>query len=371
MSRTQTTHYQADAFTTFWWASDDNDQFDRELDMAFVAQALEYHDHSSGRGLPVARVEASAVDETALASNAVTTAKIANLAVTNAKMAELTIANSKLAGGISADKLVAGVAVANLGYTPLNLAGGTLTGSVSMTGANTLSIINPNTNGSTNLYLERAAGSAGGFPLHIHNKEAVPGYSIGILDAAGSVWELIASHSQFSFAIPVHMNAAGGNSISNMAYGSSALVTNLNVHYLNNQPGAYYGRATHEAFSGAHVLVPTAGSIPAGWVRQSNLDGRVLMGGGTTSGIGNVFTENNHYGNWKPGGSLSASHNLSTNGIPATADGGVTVNTGSAVNVAPHSHGHPTPVITGSVTINNTTADWYISAYSMVMCYKT
>jgi hypothetical protein len=369
MSRTQTTHYQADAFTTFWWASDDNDQFDRELDLAFLAQGLEYHDHSSGRGLPVARVEASAVDATALASNAVTTAKIANLAVTNAKIAETTIANSKLAGGISADKLVAGVAVANLGYTPLNLAGGTLTGSLAMSDATTLSIIHTGSSGATNLYLEKAGGS--GFPLHIHNKEALPGYSIGILNAAGSVWELVASHNQFSYGIPVHMNAASGNSISNMSYGSSAMVTNLNANYLQNQLGSYYGRATHEAFSGAHVFVMGAASIPAGWTRNTSADGRLVMGAGTTSGLSNTFAENTHYGNWKPKADLSASHTLTTSGVPQTADGGITVNPGSSVVVAPHTHGHPTPTITGSILLANTTADWYIASYAMVLCYKT
>jgi hypothetical protein len=339
-----------------------------------VAQALEYHDHGSGRGLPITRVEANAIDATALASNAVTTAKIANLAVTGAKIAETTIANSKLQGGISADKLVAGVAVANLGYTPLNLAGGTLTGPVTMTNA-TLSIIHSLSIGNTGLYIEKAAGSAGGFPIHIRNMESTPGYSIGILNADASFWELLASHSQFSYGIPVHMNAASGNSISNMSYGSSAMVTNLNANYLQNQAGSYYGRASHEAFSGAHVLVPTAGNIPAGWARQSNLDGRVLMGGGTTAGIGNAFLENNHYGNWKPGGGLSASHSLSVVGggdassnnyALAAAGGGP-----GSFNASQLTHTHPGYSLSGGITLNGTTTDWFIAAYTMVMCYKT
>jgi hypothetical protein len=375
MTRVQTTNFQADSFTTFFWATDDNDQFNREYDMAFVAQALEHHDHSSGRGLPVARIEASIVDETALASNSVTTPKIANLAVTGAKMAELTIANSKLAGGISADKLVAGVAVANLGYTPLNLAGGTLTGSVAMTGPNTLSLIHSTSIGTTNLYIEKAAGSAGGFPLQIHNKETAPGYCIGALNAAASNWDFIWSHNQLSSTIPIHMNAATGNYIAQMSYGSSAMVTNMNANYLVNQPGAYYGRTTHEAFSGAHVLVPTAGHIPAGWARQTNLDGRTLMGGGITAGIGNNFVENNHYGNWKPGSILSASHSLSVvGGGDASSNNYALAALGGgpgSFNASQLTHTHPGYSLSGGITLNGTTTDWNIAAYTMVMCYKT
>ena len=87
MTRVATTYYGADADTQFQWATDDGDPFDRELDMSFVARALERHDHSNGRGLPVARVAAGSIVTASYAAQSVDTAALKDGAVTAAKIA--------------------------------------------------------------------------------------------------------------------------------------------------------------------------------------------------------------------------------------------------------------------------------------------
>lgn len=96
MSRVATSNYGADAITQFQWATTDDDQFDRELDIYRLSQALELHDHSIGRGLPVARVAAGAVDAAALAALSVATGTIQDGAVTNAKLGAASVSRDKL-----------------------------------------------------------------------------------------------------------------------------------------------------------------------------------------------------------------------------------------------------------------------------------
>lgn len=96
MSRVTTTNYGAAPTTIFQWATTDDDLFDREFDIYNLSQAVELHDHSSGRGLPVARLAAGAVDSSAVAALAIQTTQIAGLAVTNAKLA---------AGAVTMDKI--------------------------------------------------------------------------------------------------------------------------------------------------------------------------------------------------------------------------------------------------------------------------
>lgn len=96
MTRIPTANYGAAPSTQFQWATTDNDLFDRELDLYNLAQAVENHDHSSGRGLPVTGIAPGSVVSGSLGALAVLTANIDNLAVTNAKLG---------AGAVTYDKI--------------------------------------------------------------------------------------------------------------------------------------------------------------------------------------------------------------------------------------------------------------------------
>lgn len=87
MGRVSTSNYAGAVDTTFQWATSGNDRFSRELDLYRLAQALEIHDHSAGKGLAVARIQNGLVGSDQLAADAVTTEKIADNAITSVLVA--------------------------------------------------------------------------------------------------------------------------------------------------------------------------------------------------------------------------------------------------------------------------------------------
>ncbi len=115
MSRVATTQYGADVDTQFQWATDDNDPFDRELDMSFVARALERHDHSNARGLAVTRIGNNVITTAMFQAQSVDTTAILNLAVTTPKINDLAVTKPKLASPLvqSANTIVGGLRLAD------------------------------------------------------------------------------------------------------------------------------------------------------------------------------------------------------------------------------------------------------------------
>lgn len=96
MSRITTSNYGAAPTTIFAWATTDDDQFDRELDLYHLSQALENHTHGAARGLAVERLAAGAIDAAAMGALSVGTTALQNASVTNAKLA---------AGAVTRDKM--------------------------------------------------------------------------------------------------------------------------------------------------------------------------------------------------------------------------------------------------------------------------
>lgn len=78
---------------------------------------------------PSASIADGSITAIKLASDSVTTAKILDANVTTAKIAD---------GNVTAAKLASGVAVSNIGYTPLNKAGDSMSGNLVMSGATTI-----------------------------------------------------------------------------------------------------------------------------------------------------------------------------------------------------------------------------------------
>lgn len=95
MPRYETQHYRKDLDTVFAWATDDNDKFDRALDLYNLSQALERHDHSTGRGQPVAGQ--------AIADNTITNAMLQANSVTSVKIQDGTIQRGDLANNLIDD----------------------------------------------------------------------------------------------------------------------------------------------------------------------------------------------------------------------------------------------------------------------------
>ncbi len=96
MTRVASSNYTA-LGTQFQWATAGTDRFFRTLDLYYLSQAVEEHDHSAGKGLAVTRVADSAIDTVNISDGAVTAIKIEDLAITAAKIADATITKAKMA----------------------------------------------------------------------------------------------------------------------------------------------------------------------------------------------------------------------------------------------------------------------------------
>lgn len=90
--------------------------------LAAVASSGSASDLGTGT-LPIARIADGAVATAKIADGAITTAKIANDAVVTADIAN---------GAVTAAKIASGAAVSNIGYTPVNRAGDSLTGDITV-----------------------------------------------------------------------------------------------------------------------------------------------------------------------------------------------------------------------------------------------
>ncbi len=81
-----------------------------------------------------ANIQDGTVDTPDIKDSAVTTAKINDGAVTTAKITDANVTTAKIAdANVTAAKLASGAAVSNIGYTPVNKAGDTMTGALQTT----------------------------------------------------------------------------------------------------------------------------------------------------------------------------------------------------------------------------------------------
>lgn len=138
---------------------------------------------------------------------------------------------------------------------------------------------------------------------------------------------------------------ADGSKIVTLANdGAGSLV---DADLLDGVQGSGYALAAAGVPLGAVVWFRTLAELTAAgaaWTRETNLDGRLLIGAGTT--FSQTFAEATSYGaNWTPSSGLSVS------AVSPLADGQVLlVSSGATTNVATASHTHPAPTLSGSGT---------------------
>lgn len=150
MTRIETSRYRNSDSTTFAWADSDQDHFDREFDLYRLAQALETHDHTSGRGYPVGNFGAGAYAPGSIPTNALVTNPVfigplyiasgglqstGTIGITSGNLT-VTGGNITTTGTITAAGTISstgGALVSQAGLT-VNSGGATITGNVSITG---------------------------------------------------------------------------------------------------------------------------------------------------------------------------------------------------------------------------------------------
>jgi hypothetical protein len=364
MARDATSNYGADVDTVFQWATSDGDFFDRELDMSFLARAVERHDHSAGRGIAVGRVAAGSivtasyaagsvdsnaigagqVGTTKIAASAVTGDKLAVDAVTETKIANLAVTLGKLAAGaVNSTKLVAGTVVAHLGYTPANKAG------ENFTGASDFKTTNP------------AAVALG-----TQNTGADPGYGFGVLNQAGNAWEILVRHAQADFSIPVNVPALTCTSLNGGTpwhSGNDGAGSGLDADLLDGQSSAFYATAASVAAlatmpSGGIIIFRTQAELNAagaGWTTAAEFAGRIPVGAGTT--FTQTFVANTPYGaNWTPVTGLSSAAMSGPSETFPVAGGGT--------QVASAAHVHTPGAINGQGSV------WHPPMYGVIYGLK-
>jgi hypothetical protein len=394
MARVQTTFYQADPLpdsTLFEWATSDNDLFNREIDLSFLARALERHDHSDGRGKPSARATAGSIDTTALANLAVSTGKIADGAVTPPKIGANAVTTPAILDlNVTGAKLALTAVTDRLGYTPINKAGDSGIGSLSLAAGATLFLSASSTvnvpagasmNGAGVINLAGGAGTRASFTTSdapsiaatFQNSGTSPGYGIGVLNAPATGWDFLLSHASAAFGVAVQATSYASTVATGtapFAPTSTTLCPNLNAQYLNGQLGSYYGRATNEVPAAMNAFFWSAGFIPAGtWARNTSADGRVIVGAGATFSV--TFNENAQSGGSWSHDHVGDDHTHTVTGT-ATASGATSVGAAAGgLNLDPLGHTHP---LSASAATNHGTTGayaWAYPVYSLVMAYKT
>jgi hypothetical protein len=393
MARNANINYQADpppASTQFVLPDSANDVFDRN-DITYLARAVDLHDHRDGRGLPVARAAASSIDTAALQNLAVTTGKLADNAVTNAKIGANAVTNTSILDGTIAGAKLALTAVSDrLGYTPVSKAGDSGIGNLSLapaasfflsatstinvpagasvTGAGAISLI-----GGVGTRASFATSDGPSITATFQNTGASPGYGLGVLNAAGSGWDLLLNHGSAAFGIPVQapsFTSTVASGTAPLSPSSTTLCPNLNAQYLNGQLGSFYGRATNEVPSAMNAFFWSAGFIPAtGWSRNTSADGRIIVGAGTTFSV--TFNENAQSGGSWSHDHVGDDHTHTITGNTSASTATSVGATGGGLNLDPLGHTHP---LTATAAANHATTGayaWAYPAYSLVMAYKT
>lgn len=175
----------------------------------------------------------------------------------------------------------------------------------------------------------------------------------------------------------VDSNALQGRTVGVFVNGIANYDNNNRVYdtnYFAGQPASYYGTAAGVAANAAAITAinsvrpntivafPSAAYIPAGYVRLSAADGRVLIGGGTTFGVG--FTEGT-----QPGGSWAHAHAAAGLATSASNTGNISSGfaregTGSAIVAPDHSHSIPALAVTGSVSSSTFIPPAFVVAFA-------
>jgi hypothetical protein len=334
MTRIATTYYGADPTTQFQWATAGSDQFSRIYDLYYLAQAVEYHDHSNTRGLAVARVADGSLTAASYGALSVGTAALANLGVTNAKLGDLSVSTGKLQdGSVTAVKIAAGA----VGITQLADASVTIAKlfdrSVTTTKIGLLAVTSAE-------LADTSVGTAKIVDGSI-NRAKIANLAIGVNQ--------------------LDTNAVGAGHIIDGSVGTAEITdgaVTTNKIGDGQVTAAKLASGVGTVPSGLIAAVPTAAQIPSGWTRYTNGDGRLLIGAGTT--FSQTFVENNNIGasNWTPVTGLVT--DVPTSTFVAAAASANNATGASGVGTSTHLH-----------TINGQSAIWVPPSRSVVWVQKS
>lgn len=348
MSRVQTTWYAASPDTQFQWATTDNDKFDRELDLYRLAQALEYHTHENGKGLPVGRV----------ADLSITSTMYAALSIPNGAYQDLSITSGKLVDGAVTD--------AKMANQKTNRAGDVMSGDLRMNRA-----------GADQGALYLGTGNAymywDGVSIILNNPT---GNRIALI-GDGQVYRPGNSHLGYMYlsADGPYVGYDGTNIVASWGASTGIVCTKTNTCEVPMLSSVMFSTTAQLTAAGAR------------FARNTNVDGRMIAGAGL-AGVGGVtLAENTFYGtSWAPGSVLGISNTLGVSGgagqtitnvadttnvflaAAAAVNNGVgATNVSTAAHVNPNTLSAPTaPSLTGAVTLTGLSTNYLPPTYAAI-----
>lgn len=405
MTRVATSNYAGSPTTTFEWATAGTDRFSRVLDLYALAQALEAHDHTTGKGLAVGRIinglvgtlqlANGAVDSTKLGTDAVTAIAVALDAIGALELADNSVDTAAIqALAVTAAKMAAGAAATNI-------AGGTVPGTLTVNGnlAGLINLIALNSGAQAGALILRKGGGAndtvitpGATFTDIYNS-AVGGPALRIPDALAS--DIL--HNGFKMW-DANNDGVGSGLDAGMVIGKVPTATPaaaaIPIADGSGKLDSWVTAAAGVVLTGIIAHVATAAAIPSGWGRcdgaggRPNIDGRMIVGAGTT--FSTTYNENTAYGSsWSHGhttndhthGGFDHSHPIGGNTGTESADNGLGNNGGTNTPAVGHTHSLPanttaaggsfsTGGMSGGAAATSSNA-WVIPAFAAVTVIKS
>lgn len=383
MARINNTNYQGGApGSDFQLATDDNDPYSREFDTYGPALALDGHDHTNGKGLPVGRLAANAVVEASILDGAVTSNKLAPLSVTNGKIAADAVDSTKLADdSVGAehiiDNAVGTIALVDDAVTLGKLAHGTgnrifgtdptgvpalvqlaaaMVPNLLITGA---MIADSTITGDQKIAPNTITGDSAG--------SAIPTNRIHVNRLASS--SMTQSEVNRIFTAPAidasTIVAVGSVTLSRCNIGGAAGSGKVVGH--NGSDWTWVTPAAGVTMTGIVAAVAHAGVIPSGWSRESALDGRMMVFDGTT--FSTTWVAQNNYGSTWGHLHNMAGHTHAGSGASSGGASAVTTNInlafGGSEQVTPD-HGHTISLSIVGDSNNVSSTSWVIPSRAYV-----
>lgn len=388
MTRVPSNNYLADPDTQFSYATSDDDQFNRELDVSYVARAVERHTHADGRGLAVARLASGSVTGDAIADGSIVGTKLSSGTVTNDKLATDSVTADKIAAGaVGASEIVdGGVGTAELAtdaVTAAKIFAGAVTttklGDLAVTEAKLADDAVTAAKIGDSAVLNNHIGAGQILSTHIGAGQVLTA-ALGAGQVTGSKIGADAIDNTHIADGQILNNHIGAGQILTAALGA-AQVTIAKIDAVNSPAngdvfsfqsgtgrGVWNTPTAGSLFpAGLGAWVATAAGIPAGWTRYSAMDGYIPVGAGTSFTV--TYLENTAYGSsWAHGHTFTggASSIVSESGSGGGLDLDTTVNLNHAGSdkVAKQNHTH---MSNGS----NSNTSWQIPVRGVVWITKS
>lgn len=378
MARITTTNYAGASDTTFAWATSGSDRFNREDDLYNLARALEIHDHSAGKGLPVGRIGNAVITSAMIGNGEVKEANVGNDAIKSIAIALDTIGALDIAAGavgtseladlgVTAAKLSATAIADKLGYTPASGSGGVIAGNVQIQYQLIMAGV-PGHDGEVQVYERTGTNfwditNLGG-DLFILRSSIGQGLKLGDTEAEFQWY----GHKVFTSN---NVGSGSGNDADTLRTRQPSATSGANVIVQADGTGKIDSSfltapgTSGNVPTGMIASFRTAAEIPAvTWAAETNLSGRIPVGADAGGALGKAIVENTNYNStwaYTPAGTVAV---VVATALADRRNANIAFGSGSDNVMNDHAHGITSQTFTG------TAGEWAMPIRGVVYARK-